>query len=204
MAKAKAKMPQNAKATAKGPTKSKRKRLVAAEPQGIDPKAIHALLGIHGPYDMPKEPPGWPDWTTFWDPGLSILELRKKYWDLFAYTDWYESQHFAKQTASWQWKQLRFPILPGETFETQAAKLRTGDEVATAREVIAHVAVHFLRTGERLEFGRVRCRDLLPSGRRVIVSFGRFGFDIGSCSDAYVSPFIGLAAVFLHQEKRRK
>lgn len=191
-----------AKAKTAKPKKKQEKR-TKEESCGIDPKGIHALLGIPDPYDVPKEPPGWPGWITFWDCGLSVATLLWKHRELFAHCEWFPGHSFAKATDSWRWKQLRLPILPGEPFEKQAVKLRKGDQIATVREVILHVAVHFLLTGERLEFGRVRCRDLLPNLRRVNVSFSKFGFDIGTCTDEYVSPSIGLAAVFVPLDKRR-
>ena len=58
------------------------------------------------------------------------------------------------------------------------------------------LVLHFLATGERLEIDRWRCRDVLPSGRRVIVGpFHPLGLDIGSVSDEWTSPGISLSVM---------
>ena len=88
------------------------------------------------------------------------------------------------------------PIGPNRTFKEQKAELRPGDEPAAARELVAFLLLHFLTTGERLEMRRWRCKDVLPSGQRVIVGpFGELGLDIASVSDAWTSPGICLSVM---------
>lgn len=163
------------------------------DPPTMDPKRVHELLGVMAPLDPPKEPPGFPDWSNWWDCGMSINALRTKQYRLYYPTWWWTAHTFAKTSESWCWRQLK--ILPPEPLDRQLAKLRKGDEEATAREVVLFLATHFLLTGERKEV-RVRTRDKLPDLRRVVVSFTRFGFDISAVSDEYTSPTLGLAASF--------
>ena len=134
-----------------------------------------------------------------------MLEIRKRFRDLFYPMDWYEGVAFAKQTDMYKWRQFRLaPVEPGKTFDEQSKKLPKGDEVGSAREVVTVLIVHFLATGERLETGRLRCRESLPSGRRVLIGpFSPLGMDLGSCADAYVSPFVGLSSVFTPPVKRK-
>jgi hypothetical protein len=76
--------------------------------------------------------------------------------------------------------------------------------VPSARELVTWLLLHVLATGERLDLGRIRCRDVLPSKRRVIVWYTPHGFDIGSVADDWTSPGIGLASVFVPPVKRKK
>ena len=50
-------------------------------------------------------------------------------------------------------------------------------------------------TGERLDLGRLRCKDLSESGRRMTVWFSPMGFDLASVSDDWKSPGIGLSVM---------
>jgi hypothetical protein len=85
------------------------------------------LLGLPESYDPPAAPPPWPGCLTFWDPGRSILDLRKRHRSLFYPMDWYEGATFAKQTDAYRWRQLRLtPVEPGKTFEEQLKKLPWG------------------------------------------------------------------------------
>ena len=64
------------------------------------------------------------------------------------------------------------------------------------------LVLHFLATGERLDVLRLRCRDVTESGRRVIVGpFHDLGLDIANVSDAWASPGIGLAELYLPKRK---
>lgn len=165
----------------------------ATEP--LDPKKVHELLGIHGPYEPPPPPIPTKGYMTWWDPGISIQSLVKKHRELFYLHDFPEA--FAKETDSWKWRQLRLqPIEPGLTFAEQEKQLKTGDKPAAARELVTFLVLHFLTTGERLEMDRWRCRDVMPSGRRVIVGpFHPLGLDIGNVSDEWKSPGICLSVM---------
>jgi hypothetical protein len=170
----------------------------AEQPQTIeppDPKKVHELLGLHGPYEPPPPPVPTKGYLTWWDPGISIRELVRRHRALFYLKD--HDDAYAKQTDSWKWRQIRLtPIEPGLTFAEQAKKLKTGDEPAAARELVTFLVLHFLTTGERLEMDRWRCKDVFPSGRRAIVGpFSPLGLDIANVSDEWTSPGICLSVM---------
>ncbi len=183
------------------PTKMKEETKVLA------PEDAHRLLGVHGPYDPPPQPPTFPSYFTFWDPGCSVRDTLKKQPDLFCRmaADWPDGQAFAKLTDSWKWRRIRLDAAePGQPFDEQVKKLGKEDEVPLARELVVYLAVHALATGERLEIPRLRCRDVLPSGRRVIVGpFRDSGLEIANVSDRWMSPGIGLAAILTPAIKRK-
>ena len=60
---------------------------------------------------------------------------------------------------------------------------------------MTYLALHYLMTGERLDLGRLRCKDLSESGRRMTVWFSPMGFDLASVSDDWKSPGIGLSVM---------
>src|SRR5215207_2165892 len=88
-----------------------KKRTTKAEPvqqpksELPDPRAVHELLGLPGPYDPPPPPLKLTNFVTFWDPGCSIQTLVKKQPALFYLRDFPE--RFAMDTDSWRWKQLK-------------------------------------------------------------------------------------------------
>ena len=129
-------------------------------------------------------------------PGHQHSESREEAPRLFYLHDFPEA--FAKETDSWKWRQLRLPpIEPGLTFAEQEKQLKTGDKPAAARELVTFLVLHFLTTGERFEMDRWRCRDVMPSGRRVIVGpFHPLGLDIGNVSDEWKSPGICLSVMY--------
>jgi hypothetical protein len=161
----------------------------------LSPEKVHALFGIHGPYEPPPPPIPTKSYVTFWDPGCSIQTMAKKHRALFYLKDF--SERFAKDTDSWKWRMIRLtPIEAGLTFAEQETKLATGDKPAAARELVTFLVLHFLTTGERLEIDRWRCADVMPSGRRVVVGpFHELGLDIANVADAWKSPGIALSAI---------
>jgi len=157
----------------------------------MDPKAMHELLGIHGPYDPVAPPIPTKGYLTWWDPGASVQTLVKKHRELFYLKDF--SERYAKDSDSWKWRQFRLtPIEPDLTFEDQRKQLKTGDEPAAVRELVTYLLLRFLVTGERLDLGRLRTKDLAASGQRMTVWFSPMGFDLASVSDKWRSPGIGL------------
>ena len=105
----------------------------------------------------PPPPMPWSGYRTFWDPGLSILSLRERFRSLFYPVDWLDRAAFAKQTEYGTWRQVRIgPILPGQPFEDQAAKVPKGDTLPSARTLVALLVIHLLATGERLDTPRLR------------------------------------------------
>jgi hypothetical protein len=186
--------------TPKAAKQPKRQEPEQTANEPLSPQKVHELFGIHGPYEPPPPPVGLHGFVTFWDPGVSIQSLVKKHRALFYLSDFPE--RFARDTDSWRWKQIRLgPIEPGKTFAEQRTKLLLG-EPPVARELVTFLVLHFLVTGERIEMDRLRCKDVLESGRRVIVGpFHALGLDIGCVSDAWTSPGIGLAAVVVPKRK---
>ena len=177
--------------------KAKEKKLTKKEelPAGVlSPQKVHELFGLPGPYEPPPPPIATKGYTTWWDPGTSIQTLVKKKRDLFHLPDLL-TDRFAKDSDSWRWRQYGPPIEPGLTFAEQQAKQKSGDEPAMARELVTYLLLHYLVTGERLDLGRLRCKDVLPSGRRMTVWFSPMGFDLASVSDEWRSPGIGLSVM---------
>jgi hypothetical protein len=166
-------------------------------PEGIlDPKRVHELLRIPGPYDEQELPIPTKGFTTFWDPGCSIVTLLHKARDLFDRMNaWYEKEAFAKLSDSWRWRMVRLDAAdPGKPFEEQRQAVTIGDP-PLARELVTYLVIQALATGSRPEIRKLRCRDTLPSGRRVYVgNFGSFGLEIGNVGDRWSSPGISLAA----------
>lgn len=189
-----------AKAKAKKPTKE--------EPPAsklMDPKALHELLSIPGPYEPAEAPIPTKGYVTWWDPGLSVLTLAKKQPGLFCRMRSLDSERFAKDSDSWKWRQWRVdPIEPGLTFPEQQKQLKTGDDPATARELAVYLALVFLTTGEKFDLERLRCKDTLPNGQRMTVWFSPMGFDFASVSDAWKSPGIGLSVMCTPAVPRKK
>lgn len=190
--------------------KAKAKRTVAAEvvpPAGepktaepLAPEKVHELFGAHGPYDIPSRPLALSGFVTFWDPGVSIRGVLRKYRDLFYLKDF--ADKFVGATDGWRWKQVRLNAAAvGRPFAEQRTELRVGEPPA-AREVVVFLALLFLTTGERLATLPQRCRDASDSGRRAYVGFGEFGFDIGNVSDGWASPGIGLAEIVVAPRKK--
>ena len=202
-----------AKATAKKATTPVKKRPRQVKPENqspcpvLSPERVHELLGLPAPFEPPPPPPAWPGYVTVWDCGCSIRDLRKKHPALFCpFTgDWLDAQEFAKRTNVRHWRQLK-PLAapPGLPFADQAEHVSSDDDLPHARELVLYLLVHFLATGERLPLPALRTKDVLPSGRRVIV--GRFletGLEIANVSDEWASPGIALAAVFTPPVKRK-
>jgi len=171
----------------------------------LSPKEVHELFGIGGPYEPPPTPMSLVGYFTFWDCGMSIERIRERHRTLFYPTDFLDRAKFAKETDSWKWRQIRLaPIEPGKPFAEQEKKLTNADKPAAARELVTFLVLHFLMTGERFEMDRWRCSDLLPSKKRVIVGpFSPLGLDIGTVSDEWESPSIGLSAIFTPPPRRR-
>jgi hypothetical protein len=178
----------------KAPPKPKADERTGGEPR--DPKAVHELLGLPGPYEPPPPPIPTRGYVTWWDPGMSINALAKKQPKLFHIPRLFEGERCARDSDSWKWRQWRIePIGRDLPFEEQRKQLKTGDEPAAVRELVLYFALHFLTTGERLDLGRLRCKDLSEAGRRLTVWFSPMGFDIASVSDAWKSPGIGLSVM---------
>ncbi len=176
---------------------AKAKPLAASPPTPILPDRVHELLGLPAPFDPPPPPPPWPGTLTVWDPGISIIGLKKSARSLFFPMDWYDAHPFAKTTDLRGWKQLRLtPLLPGQPFAAQEAKLAKCDRSSAARELVTVIVVQFLATGGRPPLpGRLRTREVYDDGKRVCVGFGPLGFDLSYARDHEARPTLGLAVV---------
>jgi len=163
-----------------------------------DPKRLHELLGLPGPYEPPPAPVPMKGFVAFWDCGISINELRRRKPDLFPLSDWLDGARFAKDSDSWKWREIDpTPVGQDETFEEQAKKLPHGYGPPAARELVTYLVVRFLTTGERLEIPRLRTKDVTPSGRRVCVGpFRDSGLEVANVSDRWASPGIALCRLF--------
>src|SRR5439155_982570 len=113
---------------------------------------------------------------TFFDPGWSVLTLRAAVADqrgIFNPLSWYDREPFALTGDGPRYRQVRTQPVPGsarKTFAQQVALLAQGEEVPTARMVLAAVVIHFLATGQRLLPNvYVRCADQTSRGDRVCV-----------------------------------
>ena len=170
----------------------------------LTPQRVAELLGLPAPIDPPKPPAPWPGYVTFYDPGRSILDLKRRHAALFCKLDWYEGVAFAKASDVYRGRQLRIePIKLDEVFDAQSKAVPKGDEIPLARDVVTYLVIRFLSTGERWPDCRLRCRDVPPSGRRVVVGpFSDSGIEIANCGDTYRSPGVGLASANVPLPKR--
>ncbi len=162
----------------------------ASEP--LDPKAVHALFGLPGPYDDKDVPIPTKDFVTFWDCGMSLHEMRRRKQELFSHCDWLDGQRFAKDSDSWKWRQIDLtPFDLGKPFDPKATDL------PLARELVSYLILHALATGVRLEIPRLRCKDVMPSGLRVCVGPWRDrGLEIANVSDRWSSPDMGCCSLY--------
>ena len=143
------------------------------------------LLGLPAPIDPPRPLACWPGYATFRDAGRRILDLNRRHPALFCKPAWYEGLAFAKASDVYRWRQLQLePIKLGEAFDVQSKAVPTGDEIPLARDVVTFLVIRFLSTGDRWPDCRLRCQDVLPSGRRVVVGpFSESGIEIANCGD---------------------
>src|SRR6188472_3568582 len=72
----------------------------------IDPKRVHELFSIPGPYEPKEVPIPTKNYVTFWDAGMSINEMRRRKKELFSFPAWLDGQQFAKDSDSWKWRQI--------------------------------------------------------------------------------------------------
>ncbi|MBX9628253.1 MAG: hypothetical protein K2X82_30925 [Gemmataceae bacterium] len=162
---------------------------------GLDPAKVHALLQLLPPYNTPPPPAPRPGCVTFWDPGLSVNSFRLKVPALFCHADWAVKLHFAQLPIGEGWRQLRL-IPAGKEYDRQIEALARDEEAAQARVVVTYLALAFLSTGTRPDLPRVRCRDVLPAGRRVVVGcFPGFGIELANVGDAWTTPGLAVVAV---------
>lgn len=170
------------------------------------PQHVCQLLGVSDPRKPGRSPLPRPGYCTVWDPGLSLQCLQRRHPTLFHDVAWANDLAFLKLSLThvpgWRQLCLEPPVFDAD-FAAQATLLPKGDEVPLAREVVTLLVVRFLATGERWPAYRLRCRDVLPSGRRVVVGpFWDTGVDLANCGDAYHSPGVGLASATAFPPRR--
>lgn len=147
-------------------------------------------------------PDALPGFLTFFDPGWSILHLRRFCADksrIFYSQDWYDDEPFAKRTDEPCYRQIRMEALEGSfnmNFDEQWRLLPEAEEIPSARAVVTGMVIHFLLSGQRLfEKCHVRCSDNGSGGIRVCVGrFDRDGLDVYGGWDDNTDSAIGLAS----------
>ncbi|MBX9581506.1 MAG: hypothetical protein K2X87_14495 [Gemmataceae bacterium] len=187
---------QKARCRAKTPAPEPTPEVALPALGGIDPAKAHALLGtLLPPYNPPPPPAPRLGLVTFWDPGLSITILRARSPVPFCNADWAVKLHFAQLPMGEGWRQLRL-LPPGKEYDRQIDAMAKNEETAHARVVVAYLALAYTSTGTWPDLPRVRCRDVLPSGRRVVVGcFPGFGIELTSVADDWITPGLAVAAV---------
>lgn len=164
------------------------------------PEDAHRLFGIVGPYGEHEEPIPTNGYVTFWDPGCSLLTMRQKQPSLFSYGHFLEGQAFAKLSDSWKYRQINLTVSGlDEPFDAKTPDL------PLARELVTYLVLAFLKTGEKIEIPRLRCRDVMPSGRRVCVGpWFPSGLEICNVSDRWTSPNMGYCALYTPALPKKK
>lgn len=153
----------------------------------IPPEEVHRLFGVVGPYGEKEEPIPTKGFTTYWDFGGSLLTIRQKQPHLFSYGHLLEGQAFAKLSDSWRFRQIDMTVSGlGEPFDPKTPDL------PLARELVSYLVLVFLKTGDKIDIPRLRCRDTVPSGRRVCVGpWFESGLEICNVSDRWSGPRMG-------------
>jgi len=150
--------------------------------------------------DIP--PQAIPGFLTLFDPGWSILRLRRFCADkgkMFSDQNWYDNEDFSKRGGTPRYRQIRLEALYGsfnKNFDDQQRLLPENEEVPSARGVVMGMVIHFLLSGQRLfENCYVRCADKVSGDRRVFVgSFDRDGLRVSGGYDDHRSSDLGLAS----------
>lgn len=175
-----------------------------------DAATVGKLLGIHysekelQPFgDHPKPLSGY---VTFFDPGLSVLQLRsvvRGKGAIFYHEDqdFLDTELFAKLMDGPTYRQLLMREVPGseeKTFDDQKKCLSPEDEIPTVRQIAMGMVIHFLASGDRLyETYWLRCAGKDSTGRGTAIgAFYHMGLMI-SCGrpDDVRRRGFGLAAV---------
>ncbi len=170
-----------------------------------DVRTVEKLLGFRYSVaeidSIGKPPDALPGFVTFFDPGWSILQLRKELihrGNIFYAQHWYDNKSFAKLEERPSHRQLRMNEVTdsfGKTFAEQQTLLPLDEEVPLARVVVMGMVIHFLATGDRL-FAKhyVRCANELSGGSRVFVGyFASDGFFVYRYWDGNRDDRLGLA-----------
>ena len=172
-----------------------------------DVRTVEKLLGFQysvAEFDsIGKQPDALPGVVTFFDPGWSILVLRKVVaakGTIFYPQGWYDVEPFASLEEQPRYRQLRTNEVTdsfSKTFAEQKTLLPADDEVPFARVVVMGMVIHFLATGGERLFPKyfVRCIDRTSEDGRVYMGYFDFeGFLFGNYSDDDSSPNVGLAS----------
>jgi len=149
-----------------------------------------------------KQPKHKAESYTFWDEGLSILELRKRFPDLFWDQEWYDKEPFASRTDTPKMKTIR--ILEdsyGKTISQQKALLLEGEELVKVREIIM-LSILLKKDNSEIPMmreGWVRCGEQAAEGNWVDADWRggrlRFGGWDGDAEDG-----VGSASVRTSRE----
>ncbi len=183
-------------------TRTKKKQSKsAAIPEGVlAPQDVHAMFGVPGPYELAKPPIPTKGYVTFWDVGMSIHEMRRRNPKLFSNPSALEGQAFAKLSDSWKFRQI--DLTPSGLNEPMDPKAH---DLPLARELVCYLVLHFLSKGEKIEIPRLRCRDVMPSGRRVCVGpWHDCGLEICNVSDDWSGSRMGYCSLYTPVMPKRK
>jgi len=180
---------------------------VIANAPVYDARAVKEVLRTEHTEDQlaafGRPPDALPGFITFFDPGLSIVDLRAGVeilsHHIFYPQTWYDTESFAKRKESPRYRQLQMGVVKysfGKPFAEQQTLVPPGMEIPTARVVLTAMAIHFLATGERLFSDcYVRSVDQNSDGGRVVVGvFASDGFDVSGYWDDDRGSDIGLAS----------
>ena len=147
-----------------------------------------------------------PRWLEFYDPGLSINEMREMFPDFF-YSKlgdgWYDNEEFAEEKDKPQGRKISLEIIEGslnKSFEEQKKMLPKGQEVPTARILISAILLHFLNTGEKVfeEYWARTC-SRAARGYLVYVRSDARGLDVGHWYDN-APPYAGIPSLWASSE----
>jgi len=124
----------------------------------------------------------------------SLLDLKKKYPDLFYDQSWHDNEKFAKDKPKARTLWIReIPDSRNKTWDKQLKLSK--DEVPSVNEVVQALVQHYLETGERLlENSYVRVNDLSDGHRVLVGGFDGDGMYVPYRFDDDRHSLIGLAA----------
>ncbi len=129
--------------------------------------------------------------------GLSLLELRDKYSNLFYPQEWYKDENFAKEKPeAGEFEIVVDRVLTGMTFKEQKESLKKDEIILHAAQYLEGIINQFDLTGERLfEDWYIRTNTLDSGGGRVYVGdFDSDGLNVGDYWGDDRSDGIGLSS----------
>ena len=171
-----------------------------------DAAAVSSFFGLQYPKQGLRQfitpPIPLPGFLTFFDPGWTLLRLRRfgRKKGIPFPQKWYEHEPFAKVHARPCYRHLRVAPVSGslgKTFTFQQDGLLAGEVIPRVRVVITAMLVHFLATGERLyRPEKVRCIDTTAAGgnaervRNLLAAVGRLSPPVLGLATSVYDPMV--------------